>query len=174
MARKPSLGFTKEELELLLGCKVYKRAFADISAPVTSTRRAPVTPARRAPDLRLWAQELNDSMKKARVENKEKYPHYVEDFQYTDNPLFHDLKKWVTRRIQSAAKTRERNTNDLPKGTASSGKGAAAGAAKANPKRNLEVLLEAAQAVDSESSSKRASETNPLGCSSKTACFGPK
>jgi len=41
-------------------------------------------------------------------------------------------------------------------------------------KRNVEVLLEAAQVVDSESSSERAPEPNSLGYSCKRACFGPK
>ena len=41
-------------------------------------------------------------------------------------------------------------------------------------KRNIEVLLEAAQVVDSESSSERAPEPNSLGYSCKRACFGPK
>lgn len=113
---------------LLRDCALYECVFGGKSAPVS--------PKRRKASLRLLAEEFNNAMKKKRSENpqnKEMYRHYVENFVYVDNPLFLSLKKCVQSHIRSAAQKRERNTDPLSKGTASSGKGAAGGAAKANP-----------------------------------------
>ncbi len=143
MERKLGSSFTKAELELLRVCKFYRLVF-----PGTSER---VTPQRREPGIRFLANEFNNAMKEARVQNEEKYPHYVENFEYKKNPLFTSLKKCVESHIRSAAQPRMKKTGPLSKGTASSGKGATGGAAKANPPMEGAAAAAAASGIASDS-----------------------
>ena len=143
MERNLGSSFTQAELELLRVCKFYRLVF-----PGTSKR---VTPQRRKPGIRFLANEFNNAMKEARVENEEKYPHYVENFEYMNNPLFTSLKECVETHIRSTAQPRMKKTGPLSKGTASSGKGAAAGAAKANPPMEGAAAAAAASGIASDS-----------------------
>ena len=119
--------FTPRELDLLEGCKGFPEVFSN-QDPGKARKCLEVT-------LRFVALDLNDKMKEAlsqTPQNKDMYPNFVADFNYTDNTLFQLLKRCVTSQRRSIAQKRKRNTDPLSKGTALSGKGAAGGAAKAN------------------------------------------